>query len=407
MFQFQNKTISGLLIVSLMLFSFAPQTAYAGGVVNAVVDVVSSVVETVVDVVVDVVKEVMSNPVLGIIVAVAVAYATGYSWGIESGFIEELGVETFAPYFGYGPTMSLAEAVVVNEVTKDVILCVTEVAFCGGDDGNQNAAGASAGGASNAGAVDNGVGANSAKSQQLTTITAGSYGLASPNCSTSGCKCYGPTNSCSQAYQGNIEGDGSSAVCKANGIDLATYAAPPESSCPQTKATLSASPTVIDSGQASTLTWSSTNGATACTWAGGFSNLIVGPSGSVSTGPLTQSSTYQITCANSTETSAPANATITVLNPEVAISADPTRLRAGNSSMIKWSAKDVKSCVISNSAGNTLASGDADADRKFSTGSPVSVTVTNQTIYTITCQTNGDSVKKSVTVNIVTIFEEF
>src|SRR3989344_511296 len=93
MFQFQNKTISGLLIVSLMLFSFAPQTAYAGGVVNAVVDVVSSVVETVVDVVVDVVKEVMSNPVLGIIVAVAVAYATGYSWGIESGFIEELGVE--------------------------------------------------------------------------------------------------------------------------------------------------------------------------------------------------------------------------------------------------------------------------------------------------------------------------
>src|SRR3990167_6824243 len=109
MFQFQNKTISGLLIVSLMLFSFAPQTAYAGGVVNAVVDVVSSVVETVVDVVVDVVKEVMSNPVLGLVVMVAVAYyypmvfaSEGGLSSVVSGNVIE-GVGSATAWGGVGP----------------------------------------------------------------------------------------------------------------------------------------------------------------------------------------------------------------------------------------------------------------------------------------------------------------
>lgn len=390
---FQNKTISALLIVSLMLFSFAPQTVYAGGVVNAVVDVVSSIVDTVV--------EVVSNPVvLSIIASVALAYIYPGLYLGEFGSVVSTPTG-FAPFFGIGPALpSFYGAVIANTVVADVILCVTEIAFCGGDDDNNSN--------SNNSNTSSGIGANSAKSNQLTSISKGTFGLKSANCSTSGCECYGPTNSCGKAYQGNIEGDGNSAVCKANGTNLATYEPPSESSCANVpKTTLSANPSVIDNGQASTLTWSSSNGATSCKWAGGFSNLVVGSSGSTSTGALTQSSTYQITCSNSSETSAPTNATITVLNPDVVISAEPTRVRINNSSTIKWGAKDVKSCSVTTSAGNTLASGNSNADYAFSTGSPASVAVATQTIYTITCQTNGDPITKSVTVNVVPLFEEF
>lgn len=378
-----------------MLFSFAPQTAYAGGVVNAVADLVSSVVETVVDVA----KEVMSNPVLGIVVSVALMVVFPYSGGVFGAiFPEATALFPAADFFG-------AALLGYN------VLCATEVAFCGDDDNSNPGGSNSPPPPGVAGGVDTGVGANSASSRRTTSVAAGSYALASASCSTNGCECYGPTNSCGKAYQGTLEGSGSSAKCVVHGsvtVDLADYGPPPESSCVNVpKVTLSANPSVIDNGQASTLTWSSTNSATSCKWAGGFANLIVGFSGSASTGALTQTSTYQMTCTNPTDTSAPVNATVTVLHPEAAISAEPIRVRAGNSSTIKWGAKDVKSCAVTTSSGNTLASGNSAADYTFSTGSPSSVVVSTQTTYTITCQTNSDPIKKSILVNVVPLFEEF
>ena len=101
-----------------MLFSFAPQTAYAGGVVNAVADLVSSVVETVVDVA----KEVMSNPVLGIVVSVALMVVFPYSGGVFGAiFPEATALFPAADFFG-------AALLGYN------VLCATEVAFCGDDD---------------------------------------------------------------------------------------------------------------------------------------------------------------------------------------------------------------------------------------------------------------------------------
>lgn len=68
----------------------------------------------------------------------------------------------------------------------------------------------------------------------------------------------------------------------------------PAPSAPPT-VTISASPTSVDAGASSTLTWSSTN-ATSCTASQGWSGTKP-TSGSESTGPLQQSSTYSLSCA--------------------------------------------------------------------------------------------------------------
>ncbi len=81
---------------------------------------------------------------------------------------------------------------------------------------------------------------------------------------------------------------------------------------PPPTATLSANPTSVTSGSPSTLTWVSTN-ATACTATGGTFAGAKAISGSVSTGNLTQTTTYGISCSNATGvTSAVVNATVTV-----------------------------------------------------------------------------------------------
>lgn len=169
-------------------------------------------------------------------------------------------------------------------------------------------------------------------------------------------------------------------------------------------ATLSASPSTIDSGQSSTLTWSSAN-ADSCTGTGFTAD---GTSGTRSTGILNSpgTSNYQVACTGAGGTSAPAFASVEVLSPNVVISASPARLQIGANSQISWSASGVKSCTVTGPSG-TLASGNADASHNFSTGSPISVAIQYQSIFTITCQTNGAPATKSVTVNVVPLFQEF
>jgi len=78
---------------------------------------------------------------------------------------------------------------------------------------------------------------------------------------------------------------------------------------------ISASPNPISSGQATTITWSSTNVSGLCTASGGSSGWLVGngakdPSGSWPSSALTQSSTYTLTCKNSSST--PCSKSVTV-----------------------------------------------------------------------------------------------
>jgi hypothetical protein len=73
--------------------------------------------------------------------------------------------------------------------------------------------------------------------------------------------------------------------------------------------TFSANPASVLTGESSTLTWSSTK-ATSCVLTASGQNMVVGTSGSVSTGPLASSVTVAIKCSTAT-----ASVTVTVNNP--------------------------------------------------------------------------------------------
>ena len=180
-------------------------------------------------------------------------------------------------------------------------------------------------------------------------------------------------------------------------------------SCSESKAptaTLSASPSTIDSGESSTLTWSSTY-ATSCTAAGGFSTGGA-TSGSASTGVLTSTQNYQVSCTGPDGSVNSNIATVTVRIPTVSISAAPDRVASGAATTISWSATNVNSCTITRNvtAWLTLI---ADASRSLS-GS-TSDTVTTQTTYVISCTNNASATAAAATatkvVNVVSDFEEF
>jgi hypothetical protein len=149
----------------------------------------------------------------------------------------------------------------------------------------------------------------------------------------------------------------------------------------------------IDQGQASTLSWTSTN-ATSCT---GIGFTASGTSGNVSTGVLSAGTyNYQITCTGPGGTSPADLATVIVRAPSASISATPGRVTVGQPSRIDWSSSQVNSCVVS---GPGLSSTALSGSQQ--------VTVNTQATYTITCQTNGSPVTRSVIVNVLPDFQEF
>lgn len=99
---------------------------------------------------------------------------------------------------------------------------------------------------------------------------------------------------------------GSASVSRAVSVSAA-------SSAP--KVSLSANPTLVKSGESSTLTWSSTN-ATSCEASGAWSGNLA-TSGSRSTGALTKGATYSITCTGSGGTIA-TSTTVSIDSPQSA-----------------------------------------------------------------------------------------
>jgi hypothetical protein len=82
---------------------------------------------------------------------------------------------------------------------------------------------------------------------------------------------------------------------------------------PLPTATLSANPTSVPTGSASTLTWSSTN-ATSCTASNGWTGAKA-TSGTQQVTP-TIATTYTLTCTGSGGTSAPVSVTVTVTDTQ-------------------------------------------------------------------------------------------
>ena len=173
------------------------------------------------------------------------------------------------------------------------------------------------------------------------------------------------------------------------------------------KAFLSADPLVIDQGESSKLTWSSTN-ATSCTSSGGFST---GNATSNSIGVLvtpSATSLYSITCTGPTGTSSPAIATVTVRAPNVSINATPSRVVKDGATNISWNATNVKDCTITKNGAPSFGS-PIIADVSRVVASSTLDTITGQTTYVITCSNNSGSGTASATqvVNLAPSFQEF
>src|SRR4029077_5050334 len=138
-----------------------------------------------------------------------------------------------------------------------------------------------------------------------------------------------------------------------------------------------------------TISWSTQN-ATACTASGDWSGTKA-LSGSQSTGALKASATYVLTC-NGAGGSATQSATVSVKSaaPSVSLSAAPSTVGSGSSSMLTWNAANASSCSASGGWSGT----------KPVSGSQSTGSLTANATYTLTCTGAGGTAAQSASVSI-------
>jgi hypothetical protein len=87
--------------------------------------------------------------------------------------------------------------------------------------------------------------------------------------------------------------------------------------------------------------------------------------------------------------------------PEGNITANPTVVRSGNTSVISWSAQYVESCTV------TEDNEEIDDSWAGANGSQTSGVLTQQTVYTLRCTgVDGSQFTDSAKVNIIPVWEE-
>jgi hypothetical protein len=154
--------------------------------------------------------------------------------------------------------------------------------------------------------------------------------------------------------------------------------------------TISASPTTVTSGKASTLTWSATN-ATSCTGSNGWTGTEP-TSGSQPTPVLSATTQFVISCTGAGG-SASNSATVSVDStpPTISLRTSPNSVASGGSSTLSWSSINATSCTGS---GGKLAGTLATAGTQ-STGA-----LSASTTYTVTCTGAGGNASQSAPVTV-------
>ena len=150
--------------------------------------------------------------------------------------------------------------------------------------------------------------------------------------------------------------------------------------------TLSASPTSVASGGASTLTWTTTS-ASSCTASGSWSGLQ-SLNGTASTGALTTDSTFTLSCSGAGG-SVTRSVGVTILPaPTLTLSASPTSVASGSASTLTWSSSNATSCLASSGWSGTKA-----VSGTTSTGA-----LTTDSTFTLSCSGDGGTTTKSVSI---------
>lgn len=149
--------------------------------------------------------------------------------------------------------------------------------------------------------------------------------------------------------------------------------------------TLQASPVTIMAGSSATLSWTSTNAATAV-MDNGIGDVLI--NGSITVTPAI-TTTYSITVSNTVLTAAATvKVTVILVKPTVTISASPASIESGQSSTLTWTSTNATSASIDNGVGIVPVSGTA------------TVTPAATTKYTITVTGPGSTTSASATVTV-------
>ena len=178
---------------------------------------------------------------------------------------------------------------------------------------------------------------------------------------------------------------------------------------PPPTVTLAASPSTIYGGQSTKLTWNSSGGATSCNFPNSSSLYKPGAypannTSGLSTGPLTSSQYYQISCTGPSGTGNSNIVPVTVLVPTASISVTPSRVPKGTPTTVSWKATNVTSCNITRN-GNPWQN----LARLRLVGSAPDI-ITVQTTYAMTCKKNVFAqvvVSAQTTVNVAPGYHEF
>ncbi len=205
---------------------------------------------------------------------------------------------------------------------------------------------------------------------------------------------------------------------------------------PQPTVAISVAPSTIYSGQSTRISWSSTNAAS-CISTGGFST-DGRTAGSVSSGPLTASTQYQIYCYGAggggvrayssakSVTVRSSSKSVTTLAPTGTLSVYPTRVEEGTKTQIKFTLKlnnvsSTDTCSINKRStseampgvGSMVRNSINRANRFMKINNPLKRTpilkqdtiINTQTNYYVVC--NGKVVSKPAVVNVVPTFNNF
>lgn len=174
-------------------------------------------------------------------------------------------------------------------------------------------------------------------------------------------------------------------------------------------ASFSVSPSTVEQGENTTISWSVAGGsfcASSCSGSGFNTGGATSGSAAASVLPAPPTTAYALTCSGGTYgPPPPANATVTVLVPTAALTANgqssTTRVNPStpNNTTVAWSSTNSASCAVTKNGA---------AWRTGLSSAGITETVTTQTVYAIDC-VNNHSVHAtgSVTVNVLAGFEEF
>lgn len=149
----------------------------------------------------------------------------------------------------------------------------------------------------------------------------------------------------------------------------------------------------INLGDSSTLTWECVD-STSSTGV----NFSTGSaaSGSTDVSP-TVTTSYTLTCSNNGEGIVKVN----VIDPVISITATPPLLRLNETSVIEWTTSSVNSCSVSEDNPDFVDSWSG------TSGTQTTSPITGETIYTLSCQTDGGSVSENTKVRLIPTFKEF